>query len=67
MRQMFSPFGKVVRVLLNKTKENTGSTYITFAKEEDARSSIIAKDNSILDGATLRSLPLFPLFSLALS
>jgi RNA recognition motif-containing protein len=51
---MYSPFGKVVRVLLNKTKEATGSAYVTFSREEDARNAIIAKDNCVVDGVTLR-------------
>lgn len=54
MKQMFSPFGKVTRVLLNKTKEATGSAYLTFTREDDARNAIIAKDNSTLDNVTLR-------------
>jgi len=58
LKHIFGSYGKIQRVLLRKNKVGSGSAYITFAREEDARQAIISKDGTSVEGHTLRFLSL---------
>jgi len=55
VRSLFQAYGKIVRVLLNMPrKDETGSAYITYSRDDEAKNAIVAKDGTVLDGYTLR-------------